>query len=392
MEHHGSESYFVLGEGLLGESLGGRDGHWRPVEAAVPPFRFSRMGPKGTGKQLGEPNRRKLAEAMTVDNLTAGSMPAGFTYLGQFIDHDLTFDKTALMEGVDVPPGEIEQSRSPSLDLDSLYGAGPQDPGLGQVLQRRPAPEDGQRGRGPPSKGFDLPRKGSGAPAARGDHPRSPQRREPRRRADAPGVHPVPQPRGRHAPVLGPAGAAVHRGAQDRHEALPVDDPNRLPAAPLRCGRGQRRLLERPAGLRGQGRADVRADDADRVLRRGLPARPQHGAGRVQLEQELPERNARTAVRLLRSSAAISVAAPGSRASGSPTSAGSTTSARPVGKTSSSRRRSSTGRCASTRSSSTRCATFGSTRSDPEKKPRLPEPDQGEHGQARHRPADGRRS
>ena len=58
MERHGSESYFVLGEGLLGESLEGRDATLPPgLEAVVPPFRFSRMGPKGAGKQLGEPNR-----------------------------------------------------------------------------------------------------------------------------------------------------------------------------------------------------------------------------------------------------------------------------------------------------------------------------------------------
>jgi hypothetical protein len=123
---HGSESYFVLGEGLLGEALGGRRvaAVATAADAATaPPFRFSRMGPKGTGKQLGEANRTKIAEAMTVANLTASQVPAGFTYLGQFIDHDLTFDKSALMEGVDISPAELEQNRSPSLDLDSLYGA-----------------------------------------------------------------------------------------------------------------------------------------------------------------------------------------------------------------------------------------------------------------------------
>ena len=62
MERHGSESYFVLGEGMLGEALGGREETLTAeAEAAVPQFRFSRMGPKGTGKQLGEPNRRKIA-------------------------------------------------------------------------------------------------------------------------------------------------------------------------------------------------------------------------------------------------------------------------------------------------------------------------------------------
>ena len=55
MERHGSESYFVLGEGLLGESEGGR-ATLAAAPRAAPPFRFSRMGPAGVGRQLGEPN------------------------------------------------------------------------------------------------------------------------------------------------------------------------------------------------------------------------------------------------------------------------------------------------------------------------------------------------
>ena len=74
------------------------------------------MGPKGTGKQLGEPNRMKIAQAMTVDNLSPGQIPAGFTYLGQFIDHDLTFDKTHVMLGRrrlagDAPAGPLAEPR-----------------------------------------------------------------------------------------------------------------------------------------------------------------------------------------------------------------------------------------------------------------------------------------
>jgi Animal haem peroxidase len=163
MKRHGSESYFILGEGLVTESLDGRTATLSAaVEAEVPPFRFSRMGPKGTDKQLGEANRLKIAEAMTVANLTEGTIPAGFTYLGQFIDHDLTFDKTALMEGVDIPPGTIESSRSPTLDLDCLYGAGPQDPGSAQFytdgLHLKMGAADGS----PAGQGFDLPRETPG--------------------------------------------------------------------------------------------------------------------------------------------------------------------------------------------------------------------------------------
>ena len=65
MERHGSESYFVIGEGLLGESVGGREPTLAaPEEAATPPFRFSRMGPSGINHQLGQGARKRLADAM----------------------------------------------------------------------------------------------------------------------------------------------------------------------------------------------------------------------------------------------------------------------------------------------------------------------------------------
>ncbi|MGD1910088.1 MAG: heme peroxidase family protein [Rivularia sp. (in: cyanobacteria)] len=54
------------------------------------------------------------------DNL---NVPAGFTYLGQFIDHDITFDTTALQE-VLVDPLALRNFRTPRLDLDSVYGCG----------------------------------------------------------------------------------------------------------------------------------------------------------------------------------------------------------------------------------------------------------------------------
>jgi hypothetical protein len=129
VEHHGSESYFVLGEGLLTESAEGRSPTLaRAVEAETPPFRFSRMGPNGGGHQLGEANHRRIGDAMAVGGGGASQIPAGFTYLGQFIDHDLTFDKTKVKLAEHVSPAELLQARSPSLDLDSLYGAGPTDP------------------------------------------------------------------------------------------------------------------------------------------------------------------------------------------------------------------------------------------------------------------------
>jgi Animal haem peroxidase len=107
VDRHGSESYFVLGEGLLSETVGGRDRTLPDtVEEAVPPFRFSRMGPSGVNKQLGEPNLKKIGQAMATGGGGSSQIPAGFTYLGQFVDHDLTFDKTNVMLGPNDPESE----------------------------------------------------------------------------------------------------------------------------------------------------------------------------------------------------------------------------------------------------------------------------------------------
>ncbi|HVQ13115.1 MAG TPA: heme peroxidase family protein, partial [Vicinamibacterales bacterium] len=48
---------------------------------------------------------------------------AGITFLGQFIDHDMTFD-TASRLGVPVAPERSPNARTPALDLDSVYGRG----------------------------------------------------------------------------------------------------------------------------------------------------------------------------------------------------------------------------------------------------------------------------
>jgi hypothetical protein len=44
--------------------------------------------------------------------------------LGQFIDHDLTFDPVSQL-GVKTDPNALHNFRTPHFDLDSVYGAGP---------------------------------------------------------------------------------------------------------------------------------------------------------------------------------------------------------------------------------------------------------------------------
>ena len=53
-------------------------------------------------------------------------VPAGYTYLGQFIDHDITFDPTSRLDQ-DNEPTRLVNFRTPRFDLDSLYGRGPLD-------------------------------------------------------------------------------------------------------------------------------------------------------------------------------------------------------------------------------------------------------------------------
>jgi hypothetical protein len=160
MEKHGSESYFVIGEGLLTESAGGRTVMAMAADTS-PPFRFSRMGPIGAGRQLGEPNRKRIGKEMASGGGGASQVPAGYTYLGQFIDHDLTFDKTNVMLGQNVAPATLLQARSPSLDLDSLYGAGPSDPESAKFYSDDRHLKMGKtmaEGGIPAKDGFDLPR------------------------------------------------------------------------------------------------------------------------------------------------------------------------------------------------------------------------------------------
>ena len=69
---------------------------------------------------------RELAPSMkeTVAFNTPTALGAGYTFFGQFIDHDLTLDLTPLPSAkVDI--STLVNSRTPYFDLDSVYGGGP---------------------------------------------------------------------------------------------------------------------------------------------------------------------------------------------------------------------------------------------------------------------------
>ena len=53
-------------------------------------------------------------------------IPAAYTYFGQFVDHDITFDPVSQLQRFN-DPDALHDFRTPRFDLDSLYGSGPAD-------------------------------------------------------------------------------------------------------------------------------------------------------------------------------------------------------------------------------------------------------------------------
>jgi Animal haem peroxidase len=131
-------------DGAGDDSLAARDPRERIASHGGAVLRGQDVEPKGgaAGRRFGwmfqDPRQRRrgpdatdaLVDWMEKDDFSRRAdntdIPAGFTYLGQFIDHDITFDP---MSKLDRPndPTSLVNFRTPRLDLDSLYGSGPQD-------------------------------------------------------------------------------------------------------------------------------------------------------------------------------------------------------------------------------------------------------------------------
>ncbi|MEI8210599.1 MAG: heme peroxidase family protein [Planctomycetota bacterium] len=140
---------------------------------------FSGLTPQGNGVDPGTIRGwlTSLGDALKDDVDAAGfpfpagdhpTLPAGYTYLGQFIDHDLTFDPTRLPDSqIDI--STLSNFRSPALDLDNLLGFGP---GADPILYE-PQSAGPRAGRlrtaeslagNPDGIAHDLPRLGDGTP------------------------------------------------------------------------------------------------------------------------------------------------------------------------------------------------------------------------------------
>jgi hypothetical protein len=105
---------------------------------SLPPFAEPSMRVQSALREMGARNglldaRDPLNEGpirlitnpeLSPNNRDNPAMTAGVTFLGQFLDHDMTFDSTSRL-GVPTRPERSLNARTPNFDLDSVYGQGP---------------------------------------------------------------------------------------------------------------------------------------------------------------------------------------------------------------------------------------------------------------------------
>lgn len=89
--------------------------------------------PPGANDDAKEANIRAIASLMVEPDGPPDSpvgnndaIPVGYTYFGQFVDHDITFDPASSLSKQN-DPDRLINFRTPRYDLDSLYGEGPDD-------------------------------------------------------------------------------------------------------------------------------------------------------------------------------------------------------------------------------------------------------------------------
>jgi len=73
---------------------------------------------------------------LSLNNPNNPTHTAGTTFMGQFMDHDMTFDLTSRL-GLPTVPEDSTNTRTPAFDLDAVYGGGPSaDPELYEGVER----------------------------------------------------------------------------------------------------------------------------------------------------------------------------------------------------------------------------------------------------------------
>ncbi len=127
--------------------------------------RFGRLFPRLPARPAGTPTPEDLGKAGGPMDAAAAHrdnprIPAAMTYLGQFLDHDITLDATSSLEQQNDPQA-LENFRTPAFELDSVYGGGP---ATMPFLYDATRPGKFLLGPDPatPGQDFDLPRNAQG--------------------------------------------------------------------------------------------------------------------------------------------------------------------------------------------------------------------------------------
>src|SRR6266849_1864675 len=108
------------------------EGRFGRLFRALPPARFDEQDLKSlAAAMIAAAEATPTSEDQDDDEENIGTpdnpgISAGFTYLGQFIDHDLTFDPASSLQKQDDPDALVD-FRTPRFDLDCVYGRGPDD-------------------------------------------------------------------------------------------------------------------------------------------------------------------------------------------------------------------------------------------------------------------------
>lgn len=121
---HGNAAAHKSIHAPLSRSFSGPFGRlFRNLEPWEPPGRDEAAKLRAIAKIAAEMDERKAPQNESRDN---HEIPAGYTYFGQFVDHDITFDpRSSLQKHID--PESLLNFRSPALDLDCVYGRGPEE-------------------------------------------------------------------------------------------------------------------------------------------------------------------------------------------------------------------------------------------------------------------------
>lgn len=128
LDHHENLPYEPgpMIRNTAGYTMASKNALGKPDDGVDQPGRFGRLFPMSTYS----PTRdaiKELASTMMEPNDPSGDNPnvaLGFTFLGQFVDHDLTLDTTSI-SSQHADPAATTDFRTPNFDLDNVYASGP---------------------------------------------------------------------------------------------------------------------------------------------------------------------------------------------------------------------------------------------------------------------------